>query len=163
MGETSQMTRGFFRRETKGTITDPVHFDVEAGRIAFFCDVIGEMDPIHHDKDAALAAGYPDVVAPPTFAMVVDIETGRAMERAGKASVTALIGCNFARLLHGEERYDYHGLIFAGDRLAVATEIVDFEDKKGGALEFAHMRTEVRHAQRGLLVVITRSLVHRLT
>jgi hypothetical protein len=77
--------------------------------------------------------------------------------------VPSLIGCNFARLLHGEERYDYHGLIFAGDRLAVTTEIVDFEYKKGGALEFAHMRTEVRHAERGLLVVITRSLVHRLT
>lgn len=163
MGETSQMTRGFFKRETKGTITDPVHFDVEAGRISFFCDVIGETDPIHHDAEAARAAGYPDVVAPPTFPMVVDIETGRAMERAGKTSVPALIGCNFARLLHGEERYDYHGPIFAGDRLTVTTEIVDFEDKKGGALEFAHMRTEVRHATRGLLVVITRSLVHRLS
>lgn len=163
MGETSQTLRGYFKRDTKGTVTDPVTFDVEAGRISFFCETLGEMGAIHHDADAARAAGFPGIVAPPTFAMVVDTETGRAAERVGKASLPTLIGCNFARLLHGEERYDYHGLIFAGDRLSVSTEILGFEDKKGGALEFAHMRTDIRHAQRGLLVTITRSLVHRLT
>jgi len=163
MGETSQTARGFFKRDTKGTKTELITFDVEAGRISFFCETLGEMNPIHHDADAARAAGFRGIVAPPTFAMVVDTETGRTAERAGKASLPTLIGCNFARLLHGEERYDYHGLIFAGDRLAVSTEILGFEDKKGGALEFAHMRTEIRHAERGLLVTITRSLVHRLT
>lgn len=162
MGETSEAVRGFFKRETKGFVTDPINFDVEAGRISFFCETIGEANPIHYDADAARAAGYPGIVAPPTFAMVVDTETGRTAERSGQASLPTLIGCNFARLLHGEERYDYHGLIFAGDRLSVSTEILGFEDKKGGALEFAHMLTEIRHAERGLLVTITRSLVHRL-
>jgi acyl dehydratase len=163
MGETSGAARGYFRRETAGIVTDPVSFDVEAGRISFFCETIGETNPIHHDAEAARAAGYPAIVAPPTFAMVVDTEAGRAAERVGKEALTTRIGCNFARLLHGEERYDYHGLILAGDRLSVSTEILGFEDKKGGALEFAHMRTGIRHADRGLLVTITRSLVHRLT
>lgn len=163
MGETSQAARGYFKRDTTGTRTDPVSFDVEAGRISFFCETIGELGAIHHDAAAARAAGYRGIVAPPTFAMVVDTETGRAAEQAGKGSIHTLIGCNLARLLHGEERYDYHGLIFAGDRLRVSTEVVGFEDKKGGALEFAHTRTEIRHAERGLLVTITRSLVHRLT
>ncbi|MCC5859075.1 MAG: MaoC family dehydratase N-terminal domain-containing protein [Ectothiorhodospiraceae bacterium] len=162
MGQTSKIAQGFFKRETKGMKTDPIAFDVEAGRISFFCEMIGEMNPIHHDADAARAAGFPGIVAPPTFAMVVDTETGRAAERAGKPSILTLIGCNLARLLHGEERYDYHGLIFAGDRLTVTTEIVDFEDKKGGALELAHLRAEIHHEQRGLVTVITRSLVHRL-
>jgi acyl dehydratase len=163
MGETSQATRGYFKRDTAGIRTEPVSFDVEAGRISFFCETIAEMGAIHHDDAAARAAGFPAIVAPPTFAMVVDTETGRAAERAGRASIPTLIGCNFARLLHGEERYDYHGLIFAGDRLSVSTEVVGFEDKKGGALEFAHMRTQITHQQRGVLVTITRSLVHRLT
>ncbi|MFA7432730.1 MAG: MaoC family dehydratase N-terminal domain-containing protein [Gemmobacter sp.] len=154
--------RGFFDRATKGLKTEPVQFEVEAGRISFLAETLGETNPVHHDRAAARAAGYPDVVAPPTFAMVVDLETGRAQERRGEPSVLSRIGCDFRRLLHGEERYDYHGLIFAGDTLSIMTEVVGFEDKKGGTLELAHLRSEIRHPERGVVVTITRSLVHRL-
>lgn len=162
MDATSSNPNGLFNRSTKGLITDPVEFQVEAGRISFFAETLGERNPVHHDRAAAQAAGHPDVVAPPTFAIVVDLETGRALERQGKPSVLARIGCDYRRLLHGEERYDYHGAIHAGDRLSITTEVLGFEDKKGGALELAHLRSEIRHPERGLLVSITRSLVHRL-
>ena len=154
--------RGLFNRATKGLKTEPAEFQVEAGRISFLAETLGETDPIHHDRNAARAAGHLDIVAPPTFVMVLDLETGRALERRGEPSIMSRIGCDYRRLLHGEERYDYHGLIFAGDRLTITTEVLDFEDKKGGALELAHMRSEIRHADRGLVATITRSLVHRL-
>lgn len=162
MSDSTVNPRGIFKRDTKGMKTDPVTFEVEAGRIAFFCETLGETNPIHHDAEAARAAGFPGVVAPLTFPMLVDTEVARTTDRAGKPSIFAQIGCDFTRLLHGEERYDYHGLIFAGDRLSATTEVVDFEDKKGGALELVHLRSEIRHPDRGLLAVITRSLVHRL-
>ncbi|WP_333826625.1 FAS1-like dehydratase domain-containing protein [Pararhodobacter sp.] len=154
--------RGLFDRSTVGQTTEPVAFEVEAGRVSFFADVLGETGAIHHDRAAARAAGHPDVVAPPTFAMVVDLEAGRALERQGHKSLLTLIGCDFTRLLHGEERYDYSGLIYAGDCLSIETEVAGFEDKKGGALELAHLRARISHPERGVLVTITRSVVHRL-
>jgi len=162
MSATTDTPRGLFDRTTVGQKTVPMVFDVEAGRISFFAEVLGENAAIHHDRAAARAAGFPDVVAPPSFAMVVDLEAGRKLERAGHRSLATLIGCDYTRLLHGEERYDYTGLIFAGDRLSIETEVMGFEDKKGGALELAHLRARISHPDRGVLVTITRILVHRL-
>lgn len=154
--------RGIFDRSTLGARTEAVEFEVEAGRVIFFAETVGETDPIHRDREAARAAGYPDVVAPATFAMVVDLEAGRLIEKRGGMGGLTLVNSDFRRLLHGEERYDYGGLIFAGDVLTVRTDVVGFEDKKGGALEFAHLRTLISHPARGPLVTITRSVLHRL-
>lgn len=162
MTDTPTKPLGIFNRATKGLKTDAVTVNVDAGRISLFCETIGAMNPIHHDARAARAAGYLGIVAPLTFPTVVDTEAARATDSAGKPSLYSRIGRDFTRLLHGEERYQYHGLIYAGDCLSVTTEVVDFEDKKGGALEIASLRTEIRHPDRGLLAVITRSLVHRL-
>jgi len=162
MVEIAPNIRGLFDRTTMGLRTEPVEFEVEAGRISFLAETLGENNPLHHDREAAQAAGYPDVVATPTFVMVVDLETGRALERRGEKSIMSRIGCDFRYLLHGQERYDYKGMIFAGDKLSIVTEVVGFEDKKGGALEFAYLRSEIAHPQRGVVATITRTLVHRL-
>lgn len=154
--------RGIFDRSMLGRSTETVEVEVEAGRVIFFAETIGEIDPIHRDRAAARAAGHPDVVAPATFATVIDMEASRLVELRGGKGVMALIDSDFRRLLHAEERYDYGGLIYAGDVLSVRSEVVGFEDKKGGALEFAHIRTLIGHPLRGPLVTITRSLVHRL-
>lgn len=154
--------KGIFDRSKLGQKTKPVAFEVEAGRIAFFSETIGERNPIHFDKAAAEAAGYPGVVAPATFAIVVDLEAGKALSKQGDSGALDFINCDFGRLLHGEERYEYGGLIYAGDTLTVETEVMGFEDKKGGALEFAYLRTTIDHPDRGTLITITRSLVHRL-
>ena len=37
-------------------------------KIAEFADAIGDPNPVYRDRAAARAAGYPDVIAPPTFA-----------------------------------------------------------------------------------------------
>lgn len=155
--------RGLFDRATVGLVTEPVEVRVEAGRISFFAETLGENDPVHHDRKAARAAGFPEIPAPPTFAMVIDLEAGRIARRLGRQSVFDRIGCDYTRLLHGEERYDYSGTILAGDRVTIETEVIGFEDKKGGALEIAHLRATIRHPERGVLVTISRALVHRLT
>ncbi|GLS79605.1 FAS1-like dehydratase domain-containing protein [Paracoccus marinus] len=162
MSDTIFPPRGLFNRATTGLKTDPIFFDVEAGRISFFAETLGEDDPVYHDRDDARAAGHPDVPAPPTFPCVVDLETSRIAKRMGRTPIYDLIGCDYTRLLHGEETYEYFGPIYAGDRVSFTTEVVGFEDKKGGALETARLRAEIRHARRGLLVAIERVLVHRL-
>lgn len=66
------------------------------------------------------------------------------------------------RLLHGDEHYSYHGLIFAGDTVSFDTRVVDFHDRKGGMLEFVTLESRITHAERGVLISATRNLLHRL-
>lgn len=153
---------GIFNRESKGYRTEPVNIDVERGRLQFFARVTGIRDAIHFDIEAARTAGYPDIVAPPTFQVVIGFLASAELERQGHQSVTSLINADYKRLLHATERCDYHDKIYAGDQVAVVTEVSDFQDKKNGALEFAHLTVELSHPVRGILVTVSRSLVHRL-
>jgi acyl dehydratase len=46
-------------------------------------------------------------------------------------------------VLHGEQRFDYHSPVCAGDTLRFQTRVSDIYDKKGGALEFVVNDTKV--------------------
>lgn len=84
------------------------------------------------------------------------------LRRKGQQSTLDRIGCDYRYLLHGDKRYDYQGPIFAGDDVALTTTVVEFYDKKGGAMEFVTLESVVEHAKRGVLVRATRNLLHRL-
>lgn len=154
--------RGIFDRATVGAKTKPVSYPVEKGRIAFFCDVVGESNPIHFDETAARKAGFPTIVAPPTFPMVIDLETTNAARRLGFTPIFDMVRCDLRFLLHGSERYEYSSHLFAGDEITITHEVMGFEDKKGGALEFCHIRSSLSHSERGEVVAIRRTFVHRL-
>lgn len=154
--------RGLFDRTTKGRATAPVQVEVERGRIRFFAQVLGEADPIHSDVTAARAQGHPDLVAPASFFAVLLAMANEELTRRGEPSANKLVGCDNRYLLHGDETYDYSGLVYAGDALTVTTTVVDFYDKKAGALEFVTLGVEAVHAERGLLIRATRTLLHRL-
>ena len=158
----STIPKGLFKRETKGKSLPPVTVSVERGRIRFFAQVLGETDPIHLDLDEARAKGHPDLVAPPSFFMVVEALANEERRRRGEVALAELIGCDYRYLLHGNEHYDYEQLIFAGDEVSLTTSIVDFYDKKGGAMEFVSIESVIEHAERGVLVRATRTLLHKL-
>ena len=154
--------KGIFDRATKGRRLDPVSVQVERGRIQFFAQVLGATDPIHSDVAAARAQGYPDLVAPPSFFTVIDSAVNEERQRRGQPSTAELVNCDFRYLLHGDETYEYLGPIYAGDEVTLTTTVTDFYDKKGGEMEFVTFVSELRHADRGVLVRTTRNLLHRL-
>ena len=164
MGEPTMVTarEGLFKRKTKGQSTRSVPVTVERGRIQLFAQVLGEADPLFTDVDAARGAGHPDVAAPPSFFMVLEALADDRRRRMGAPSALELIGCDLRYLLHGDEHYQYYGLIYAGDEVAVSTRVVDFYEKKGGAMEFAVLESAIAHPERGMLVRATRTLLHRL-
>ena len=93
-------------------------YEVGRAKIAEFAAAVGAADPAHTDPEAARALGHPDVVAPPTFAVVVTL---------GAADVVLAdpeVALNYSRVVHGEQRFTHHRPIRAGDRL-VATATVD--------------------------------------
>ncbi|MEQ9586390.1 MAG: MaoC family dehydratase N-terminal domain-containing protein [Parvibaculaceae bacterium] len=153
---------GIFDRSTLGQKTGIVRVPIERGRIRFFAKTIGETSPIHSDIEVARRAGYPDIVAPLTYPMVIWMEANEALSDRGEKPAFILINSDFRRLLHGSERYDYSGLIFAGDVVDVTTEVMGFETKSSGRMELAHLKTEITHPERGVLVSAHATAIHRL-
>jgi acyl dehydratase len=52
---------------------------VSRAKIAEFADAVGDDSPAYRDVEAAAVLGYPDVIAPPTFATIVTLEAAYAV------------------------------------------------------------------------------------
>jgi len=92
-------------------------YDVSRSAIAAFATAIGSDDPVHHDPDAARNAGHPDVVAPPTFPIVV-----------GFASLQVLlaepsVGIELRNVLHADQRFAVVRPVHAGDVLTAVLRV----------------------------------------
>ena len=48
-------------------------YEVGREKIREFADAIGDPNPAYRDPDAARALGHPDVIAPPTFAIILTL------------------------------------------------------------------------------------------
>jgi MaoC dehydratase-like protein len=153
---------GIFDRSTVGARTSPVLINVERGSVDFFAKTIGETGSIHLYKGAAHEAGFPDVVAPITYPIALSMLANQVVASRGEKPLFERIGSDFSRLLHGEERYDYADLIYVGDNVVVQSEVLGFADIKGGAMEVASLKTTITHSERGLLVTMTSTAIHRL-
>lgn len=110
---------------------------VEKGRLRFFAKAIGETDPVYLDEGAARAAGWPSLPVPPTFLICLD------MGRDDPYDYIDTLGIELGKVLHGEQRFDYYGMAFAGDRLTFDSRITDIYQKKAGAMEFVVRDTAV--------------------
>ena len=86
-------------------------------KIREFATAIGDDNPAYHDVAAARALGYPDVIAPPTFSVML------ALRSAGQVTHDPELGLDYSRVVHGEQRFAYHRPIVAGDELVVTTSI----------------------------------------
>ena len=93
-------------------------YEVGRAKIAEFATAIGDDSPVYRDAEVARAAGHPDVVAPPTFAIVV------TMDAAGVVLADPEVGLDFSRVVHGDQKFVHHRPIRAGDRL-VSTATID--------------------------------------
>ena len=92
-------------------------YEVSRVKIAEFATAIGEPSPLCRDRAAAQAAGYPDVIAPPTFAIVVT--------SGGSAKVVSDpgLGVNYAMVVHGEQSFAHARPLHAGDVVVAQSTI----------------------------------------
>jgi acyl dehydratase len=128
-------------------------YDVSRVKIAEFADAIGDRNPLFRDRAAAQAAGYPDVIAPPTFAIVISMaSTGRAVADPG-------LGLNYAMVVHGEQRFEYSRPIVAGDVVTARSTITDIRDAGRNVLLTA--QTEIRAADGEHVCTAHNTLVER--
>lgn len=135
-----------------GVQSEPRAIDVEAGQLKFFAKATGQTDPVYCDEAAAKAAGHPAIPAPPTFA--ISLAAGAPPQRGTLESMDV----DMRRILHGEQSFTYHHMIYAGDRITLVTTTSDIYAKKGGALEFIVQDTTATN-QNGILCTEFRTVV----
>jgi acyl dehydratase len=111
-------------------------YEVSRVKIAEFADAVGDPSPVYRDRDAAVAAGYPDVIAPPTFPIVVTMAASR------QAITDPGLGINYALVVHGEQRFSYARPLLAGDVVTAQATIETI--KTLGRNVVMTTRTEVR-------------------
>ncbi len=158
-------------------MADDHEFHVDRTGILLFASALGETNPIYYDEKHAKATPLGGVIAPPTFAIssahwnpdyglrgVRKIPASRPKppraEGEGRGSGGGGGGGNLARVLHGEQRFEYHQPIRPGMKLTVTTrpgKTWTKEGKRGGSLLFNETVTELRD-EKGELVVTTTSV-----
>jgi len=111
-------------------------YEVSRVKIREFADAIGESSPLHRSREAAQAAGYPDVIAPPTFPIVI------AMSASGSAVADPELGINYAMVVHGEQRFEYSRPLRAGDLVTAQSTIAGI--RSAGSLTMLTTQTEIR-------------------
>ncbi len=86
-------------------------------KVREFARAVFATDPQHTDPAAARALGYADVVAPPTFAMVVQDLTLQQLLAEPDSGIA------LERTIHAEQRFAYTRPIVAGDELTAQLSI----------------------------------------
>ncbi len=123
--------------------TPPYHVGRE--KIREFADAVGDTSPACRDPEAARLLGHPDVIAPPTFPIVVTL---RAAERVladplvGAVGAVGAVGVEMSRVVHGDQRFTATRPVRAGDQLVVDTTVDRVREMAGNAI--LTVRGEVR-------------------
>jgi acyl dehydratase len=128
-------------------------YEVSRVKIAEFADAIGEANPVYRDAAAAQAAGHPDVIAPPTFAIVI------SMAASGAAMADPDLGLNYAMVVHGEQRFTYARPLAAGDVVTAQPTITEIRD--AGRNVMLTTSTEIRTVTGELVCTASSTLVER--
>jgi acyl dehydratase len=128
-------------------------YEVSRVKIAEFADAIGDANPLYRDRAAAQAAGFRDVIAPPTFAVVITM-TGSAAAVADPG-----LGLNYAMVVHGEQRFEYARPLMAGDVVTAQATISDIRDAGRNAM--LSTTTEIATVDGEHVCTATSTLVER--
>jgi acyl dehydratase len=126
-------------------------YEVSRVKIREFATAIGDSNPIYHDQDAAKAAGHPDVIAPPTFPIVISLGAAALAEPE--------LGLNYAMVVHGEQRFSYTRPIHAGDVLTCESTITGI--RSAGNNELMTIETAIKTVNGELVCTSYNSIVER--
>ena len=131
-------------------------YEVSTEMIRRFAEALGETHPACYDPAAAAALGYPGVVAPPTFLTVLSHRFA-----ASSPLVDPALGLDYSLVVHGEQRFEAHRPVVAGDVLAATSRVA--EVRAAGRNEMITLVTQVSDAAGQPVATLTATLVSRGT
>lgn len=120
-------------------------------KVREFARAVFTDDPQHIDPAAALALGYADVVAPPTFAIVVTDATLQQLLGEPDSGIV------LKNVLHAEQKFRYSRPIVAGDELTAKLSVTGI--RAMGAAAMVTTESEITDAEGGHVVTTTSILL----
>ncbi|MER5350374.1 MaoC family dehydratase N-terminal domain-containing protein [Kitasatospora sp. NPDC002551] len=103
--------------------TEP--YEVGREKIREFAVAVGDANPAYTDPEAAKALGHPDVIAPPTFPIVL------SMRASAQVVTDPELGLDYSRVVHGDQKFAYTRPVRAGDRLTVVVTVDNIKSLAG--------------------------------
>lgn len=122
-------------------------------KIREFAHSLGETSPLFFDVTAAQAAGYADVIAPPTFAIVISMVAGE------KVVFDPELGLDYSRVVHGDQRFVHHRPIVAGDLLTSVVSVDDIRSVAGN--DMITVKAEITNSSGDLVSTVYSMLLSR--
>ncbi|MBK8867145.1 MAG: MaoC family dehydratase N-terminal domain-containing protein [Dermatophilaceae bacterium] len=101
---------------------------VSAAKIAEFAAAVGATDPVHVDSAVARERGYRDVIAPPTFAVLI------AQQCDTQFVADPAMGIDFSRVVHGQQTFEHHRPLTAGDAVTAVLHVDSVKAVAGNAM-----------------------------
>lgn len=122
--------------EAIGKSYEPTAYEVGLEKVREYANAIGEHGAVHHDRAAAREAGFRDVVAPPMFTVVY------AAPALGPILADPEVGIDFARMVHGGQRFEWGEPVCVGDVITTEARVESIYEKVGmGFYVFASVST----------------------
>ena len=97
-------------------------------KVREFARAVFASNPLNFDVEAAITAGYSDLIAPPTFPVVVQEATLAQLLAESDA------GIDFTMVVHGEQRFSYTRPIVAGDELTATLTVTSVKSLGGNSM-----------------------------
>jgi acyl dehydratase len=140
--------------ELAGRVFPPTEpYLVGREKIREFSRAVFATSPLSFDVAAARSAGYSDLVAPPTFPVVVQELTLHQLLSEPDA------GIDFSRVVHGDQRFSFTRPIVAGDELTATLTVASIKSLGGHSMVTAE--SSIVGADGAHVVTATSTLVVR--
>jgi acyl dehydratase len=140
----------------KGRVYPPTRpYEVSRAKIREFADAINDDNPAYRDRAVAESLGYPDVIAPPTFPIILTLKAGH------QVITDPDFGIDYSRVVHGEQGFVHHRPVRAGDVLQVTVTVEDIRSAAGN--DMVTTRAEVSTVDGEAVLTATSTLVARGT
>jgi len=135
----------------------PFAWEVERGKIRELVQAIGDKNPIYLSREVAVQDGYQDTPASPTFITVPMMWTNILID------VIKALKINYAKVLHGEESYEYLKEIYPGDVLTGKMRVLSMDEKSGksGSMDLIRLETIYSNQQNEVVLKANTLLVER--
>jgi acyl dehydratase len=122
-------------------------------KVREFAEAVFATDPAHFHLGVARARGFADLVAPPTFPVVIQDLTLHQLLEHPEA------GIDFSRVVHGDQRFDYSRPLVAGDEVIAQLTVTKVQSLGGHSMVTSE--TEVTTMDGAHVVTATSTLVIR--
>ncbi|HEV2344130.1 MAG TPA: MaoC family dehydratase N-terminal domain-containing protein [Actinocrinis sp.] len=126
-------------------------YEVARVKIREFAEAVGDLHPAYLDPEAAKALGHPDVIAPPTFSIVI------SMPAVNRVVDDPALGLDWSRVVHGDQSFSHTRPMRAGDHIQCSVRVESIRSMAGNdmitlACELSTVEGEPVCTSRAMLV-----------